>query len=42
MTLNPLLSVAHLDAQAKGEAAKLHPGRYVAMISNYVRILFHH
>ncbi|VDB85222.1 unnamed protein product, partial [Peniophora sp. CBMAI 1063] len=32
LSLNPLLSVAHLDAQARKEAAALHSARYIALV----------
>lgn len=34
LTLNPLFSVAHLDAEARREASKLRPGKYVAMVTD--------
>lgn len=34
LSLNPLLSVAHLDAEAEREAASLRTGKYVALITN--------
>ncbi|KZV65820.1 hypothetical protein PENSPDRAFT_689487 [Peniophora sp. CONT] len=33
ISLNPSLSVAHLDEEAKSQAAKLRTGRYVAMLT---------
>lgn len=36
LSLNPLLSVAHLDSRAREEAALLCPGKYIALVTRMV------
>ena len=36
VSMNPLLSVAHLDSLAREEAAALQTGKYVALVTHLV------